>query len=247
MARTVLTNANWKQLEPLFPKRGPAKHRRRRLEGILWIHRTGAPWRDLPRTFGPWRSVRSCFERWSDSGLWARIWEAMRASFGEDHEALYLDSTSVKAHRHSAGARGKGEEAIGSSRGGRGTKIHAVCDGLGYPLAFELTPAQTSDVTQADGLLAGQEAGQVVADRGYDSDALRETIKAQGAEPVIPGRKNRKEVVVYDKHCYGSRHVIENFFCRIKDHRRVATRYEKTARMFGAMVMLSCILVWLQS
>ena len=121
-----------------------------------------------------------------------------------------------------------------------------MCDGLGYPLAFELTAAQQSDVTQADGLLQGQEAGQVVADRAYDSDALRETIKAQGAEPVIPGRKNRKEPVEYDKHCYGSRHLIENFFGRIKDHRRVATRYEKTARMFAAMVMLSCILVWLQ-
>ena len=86
----------------------------------------------------------------------------------------------------------------------------------------------------------------MVADRGYDSDPLRETIKAKGAEPVIPGRKDRKVPVEYDKHCYGSRHVIENFFCRIKDHRRVATRHEKTAAKFAAMVMLSCILVWLQ-
>jgi transposase len=246
MARTVLTNSDWKQLAPLFPKRGPAKQRRRRLEGILWVHRTGAPWRDVPRCFGPWRSVRSCFERWSDSGLWAHIWETLRALLGEDHEALYLDSTSVKAHRHSAGARGKGQEAIGRSRGGRGTKLHAVCDGLGYPLAVALTAAQESDVAQAAGLLEGRAAGQVVADRGYDSDPLRETIKARGAEPVIPGRKHRTVPVEFDRHCYGSRHVIENFFCRIKDHRRVATRYEKTARMFGAMVLLSCILVWLQ-
>ena len=246
MARTVLTNADWAQLAPLFPKRGPAKHRRKRLEGILWIHRTGAPWRDLPRGFGKWESVESCFARWSKSGLWAQIWEVLRGRFGEDREALYLDSTSVKAHRHSAGARGKGEEAIGTSRGGRGTKVHAVCDGLGYPLAFELTPAQASDVTQAEGLLADQSTERVVADRGYDSDAPRETIKARGAEPVIPGRKNRTVPVEYDKHCYGSRHVIENFFCRIKDHRRVATRYEKTAQRFAAMVLLSCILVWLQ-
>ena len=106
--------------------------------------------------------------------------------------------------------------------------------------------AQASAVTRAEELLAGQRAGQVVADRGYDGDALRETIKAQGAEPVIPGRKNRTVAVKYDKHCYGSRHVSENFFCRIKDQRRVATRYEKTAQRFAAMVMLSCILVWLQ-
>ena len=246
MARTVLTNADWQQLAPLFPKRGPAQHRRRRLEGILWVHRTGAPWRDVPRCFGRWESVQSCFSRWSKSGLWASVWEVLRQRSGEDHEALYLDSTSVKAHRHSAGARGKGEEAIGRARGGRGTKVHAVCDGLGYPLAVALTAAQEHDAPQAAGLLEGQAAGQVVADRGYDSDALRETIKAKGAEPVIPGRKTRKVAVEYDQHCYGSRHGIENFFCRIKDHRRVATRYEKTAAKFAAMVMLSCILVWLQ-
>ena len=142
------------------------------------MHRTGAPWRDVPRCFGRWESVQSCFSRWSKSGLWASIWEVLRQRSGEDHEALYLDSTSVKAHRHSAGARGKGEEAIGRARGGRGTKVHAVCDGLGYPLAVALTAAQEHDAPQAAGLLEGQAAGQVVADRGYDSDALRETIKA---------------------------------------------------------------------
>ena len=108
MARTVLTNADWAQLAPLFPKRGPAQHRRKRLEGILWVHRTGAPWRDVPRGFGRWERVESGFPRWSKSGLWARVWEVLRQRLGEDHEALYLDSTSVKAHRHSAGARGKG-------------------------------------------------------------------------------------------------------------------------------------------
>jgi transposase len=106
MARKVLTNTDWRQLTPLFPKRGPGKKRRLRLEGILWIHRTGAPWRDLPGCFGPWRTVQSCFERWSKSGLWERIWDHLRKVLGEDREALYLDSTAVKAHRHSAGAQG---------------------------------------------------------------------------------------------------------------------------------------------
>ncbi len=86
----------------------------------------------------------------------------------------------------------------------------------------------------------------MVADRGYDSDALRTKIAAQGAEPVIPPRKHRKEERPYDEHFYESRHVIENFFCRIKDHRRVATRYEKTAAHFAAMVMIFCILMWLK-
>lgn len=166
---------------------------------------------------------------------------------GEDREALYLDSTAVKAHRHSAGARRElGPQAIGSSRGGRGTKIHAACDALGYPVAVKLTAANESDIAQAKGVLEGQAAERVIADRGHDSDALLETIKEQGAEPVIPPRKHRKEERPYDEHCYGSRHVSENFFCRMKDHRRVATRYEKTAAHFAAMVMISCILVWLK-
>ena len=153
----------------------------------------------------------------------------------------------MKAHRHSAGARRElGPQAIGASRGGRGTKIHAVCDALGYPLAVQLSAANKSAIAQAEEMLEGQSAERVVADRGYDSDALREKITAQGAEPVIPPRKHRKEKPAYDKHCSGSRHVIENFFCRIKDHRRVAPRYEKTAAHFAAMVMISCILVWLK-
>ena len=86
----------------------------------------------------------------------------------------------------------------------------------------------------------------MVADRGYDADALRQTIAATGAKPCIPGRKNRRTAPAYDKHWYRSRHLIENFFCRIKDHRRVATRYEKCACYYLAMVTLSCILVWLQ-
>ena len=214
----------------------------------LWVHRTGAPWRDVPAKFGKSDSVQSCFKRWSKSGLWARLWERLRLLPGEDREALYLDSTAVKAHRHSAGARkALGPQAIGSSRAGRGTKIHAACDALGYPLALKLSAANESDIAQAEGLLAGQPAERVVADRGYDSDALRAKIAAQGAEPVIPPRKLRKEERPYDEHCcYGSRHVIENFFCRLKDHRRVATRYEKTAAHCAAMVMISCILMWLK-
>jgi transposase len=89
MARTVLTNADWKQLEALFPKRGPAKTRRRGLEGILWVHRTGARLGvTCPAPLAAGAACRSWFERWSDSGLWARIGEALRLLLGEDHEAL---------------------------------------------------------------------------------------------------------------------------------------------------------------
>ena len=160
---------------------------------------------------------------------------------------MYIDSTTVAAHRHSAGAcPAQSEQAIGTARGGRGTKVHAVCGALGYPMAVELTGAQASDVTHARTMLEDQQAERIVAGRGCGCDRLREQIVVQGAEPVIPGRKNRKVPVEYDKHWYKSRHLVENFFCRIADHRRVATRYEKTASRFLATVLLSCILVWLK-
>jgi transposase len=84
MAREVLNNEQWKQLEPLFPRFGPKKNRRRRLEGILWVHRTGAPWRDVPGKFGKWQSVQSAFERWSKSAVWQRLWKHLRQMLGED-------------------------------------------------------------------------------------------------------------------------------------------------------------------
>jgi transposase len=157
----------------------------------------------------------------------------------------------VKVHRHSAGARkALGPQAIGSSRGGRGTKNPCGLRCFGLSAGSQAhRRLKESDIAQAQELLEAQPpaaARRVVADRGYDSDGLRGRIKAQGGEPVIPPRKHRKEKPACDEHCYGSRHVIENFFCRIKDHRRVATRYEKTVRMFAAMVMISCILIWLK-
>jgi transposase len=97
------------------------------------------------------RACRAAFRRWSKSGLWARIWEALQAlrlALGEDHEVFCLDSTAVKAPTATApGARKElGAQAIGSSRGGRGTKIHAACDALDYPLAMKLSAANESDI-----------------------------------------------------------------------------------------------------
>ena len=114
MNRGDLTNTQWEQLQPLLPpqkpKTGrPAVDHRRILNGILWILRTGAPWRDLPERYGPWRTVASRFYRWRRAGIWERIFAAAQAQADRegkiDWEVHYVDGTVVRAHQHAAGAK----------------------------------------------------------------------------------------------------------------------------------------------
>jgi transposase len=112
--RHELTDAQWERLVPLLPpqkaKTGrPAEDHRRILNGILWVIRTGAPWRDLPERYGPWSTVYSRFQRWRQAGIWDRLFAAVqRASDAVgalDWEIHYVDSTIVRAHQHAAGAK----------------------------------------------------------------------------------------------------------------------------------------------
>ena len=135
---------------------------------------------------------------------------------------------------------------MGRSRGGFSTKLHVSVNGLGLPVELQLTPGQQADVTQAESLLKGYQPKAVLADKGYDSDALVEAIEAKGAEVVIPPKSNRKEPRDYDKNLYKERNLVERFMNRIKHYRRVATRYEKTARNFLGFVHVAAIMVLLQ-
>ena len=112
-------------------------------------------------------------------------------------------------------------------------------NGLGLPVELQLTPGQQADVTQAEALLDGYRPAVVIADKGYDSDALIGTIQANGAEAVIPPRKNRTEARVYDRHLYKDRNLVERFLNRIKRCRRVATRYEKLKQTFLGIIHLA--------
>jgi transposase len=110
-----------------------------------------------------------------------------------------------------------------------------------------LTPGNVADVKAAPALLARMgRARYLLADKGYDADALRRTLRQAGAVPVIPGRSSRKRRVRYDRERYKGRHLIENAFCRLKDFRRVATRYDKLAANFLSGVALATALAfWL--
>src|SRR6516164_7506986 len=138
---------------------------------------------------------------------------------------------------------GQEGQALGRSRGGFSTKLHVAVNGLGLPVELQLTPGQQSDFTQAEALLERYQPAVVIADKGYDSDALIDSIRARGADAVIPPRKNRTEAREYDRHLYKDRNLVERFVNRIKRCRRVATRYEKTARNYLAFVQVAAIMV----
>ena len=112
-------------------------------------------------------------------------------------------------------------------------------------MELRLTPGQQADITQAELLLEGYQPDAVLADKGYDADALVKRIEAKGAEAVIPPKSNRKEPRDYDKDLYKERNLVERFMNRIKHYRRIATRYEKTARNFLGFVQVASIMVLL--
>jgi len=120
-----------------------------------------------------------------------------------------------------------------------------VVDALGNPLRIILTVGQRSDITQAEGLLADYETDAVLADRGYDADTLIILLQKAGVEVVIPSKKNRLEERAIDENLYKDRNKVERFFNKLKQYRRVATRYEKTATSFEGFIYLASIMILL--
>jgi len=118
--------------------------------------------------------------------------------------------------------------------------------GLGCPVRFTLTAGQKGDVPQAASLIEGLPAQIVMADTAYDADHFRQVIADKGALAVIPNNPSRAQKHTLDKHLYAQRHLVECCFSKLKQFRRVATRFEKTARNYLAVVTLAAIVLWLR-
>ena len=126
------------------------------------------------------------------------------------------------------------------------TKIHLMVDALGNPLAFFLTAGQAHDLEGADALLPQMKADILLADKAFDADErVIDPLLAAGKTPVIPPKSNRKVQRSYDKEIYKARHLMENFYCKLKQYRAIATRYDKTARNFLAGIHLAAAVIWL--
>ena len=162
-----------------------------------------------------------------------------------DTEWLFIDGSYIRCHQHASGARLGFDRAIGQSHGGRTTKIHLCCDANGYPLDFKVTGGEVHDSQVASELieLVGS-AEYLIADKGYDSDAIQNKASKHGMKPVIPKRKNAKQPNPdFDSYLYKLRHLVENMFARLKQFRSIATRFEKLARNFESMIYLACIII----
>ena len=208
--------------------------------GVFITHWRTSPIRRIQQS----NTVFHRFNGWCKKGVWSRVFETVR---DPDLEWLMIDSTVIRAHHHAAGMNGGADDqALGRSRGGFGTKIHLAVDSLGLPLEIQLSPGQDADITHAETLLGDHRPEAVLGDRGYDSDAFAKAVGDRGAEVVIPPRSNRKTPREYDPVVYKERNKVERCINAFKQCRRVATRYEKTARNFLGMVLLTAITIWLK-
>lgn len=247
MNRLQLTDEFWSRFQDALLEFGvyDKPNLRITVEGILYKLRTGCPWRDVPIEFGNWNALFKRFNEWSLLGKLKKIFR--RLSRNPDHEWTFVDGTVVKAHQHSCGAIKGSETAIGRSVAGNSTKIHLAVDAFGLPIDFTVTGGQVHDAKECQNLLKElTELKMFIADKGYDSEPIREQVKAMGAESNIPRKSNSKTGNDTMDWClYKYRHLVENAFARLKHFRSIATRYDKLKRNYEGMVFLACSVMWL--
>jgi transposase len=137
---------------------------------------------------------------------------------------------------------------MGRSRGGLTTKIHALVDAEGLPIALKLTEGQAHDGRSAADMLGSIKAGHILlGDRAYDSDALRRTLAERGAWANVPPKANRKRTLAFSAFLYKDRNLVERFFNKLKHFRGVATRYDKLAENYLAGVKLASARIWMRA
>jgi transposase len=213
-----LSDHEWSVIQVMLPTKSRGKPRvndRRVLNGIFWVLRSGAPWRDLPAIYGPPTTCYNRFVRWRRAGVWESIMRALTAA--QNAAAQMIDTSMVRVHQHAACIADSGNQSVGRSRGGLTSKLHVVVDGQGLPVRVGITPGEAHDNRLCSALLTGlSPRTMVLADRGYDADWIRALVNQQGAWANIPPKRNRKDPICFSPHLYRARNRIERFFNRIK-------------------------------
>jgi transposase len=247
--RYELSDCEWSVIGPMLPNkpRGiPRVDDRRVLNGIFWVLRSGAPWRDLPDIYGPRTTCYNRFVRWRRAGVWDRIMEALAAA--HDAAVQMIDTSVVRVHQHGACIAENREQHMGRSRGGLTSKVHAVVDAKGLPVCLGLTPGEAHDNRLCPVLLAGlRPQTMLLADRGYDADWIRACVNHKRAWANIPPKQNRKDPICFSPYLYRARNLVERFFNEIKQCRRVATRYDKLAANYLAFIKRASIRIGLRA
>ncbi len=216
------------------------------LEAFFFILRTGSPWRELPSKFGLWSTIYSQFRRWCLCGLWDALlaWLAQQAKGTLRH----VDGSYIKLHQH--GLQGskmtREAEAIGLSRGGMTTKLLAAVDEAGSLCGFVLTSGNLHDQTAARQMLEAFRGIHFVGDKGFDSLSFRKALSEHGATgSTIPRKgflKLEDQPTPFDRSIYAHRHEVENLFQRLKAHKRIALRSDKTTASFAGFIVFASFL-----
>jgi transposase len=215
------------------------------VEAICYVLRTAIAWRDMPACYGPWNSVYTRWRRWCALGLWQEILRLL--SQHAVGRIRFVDGSHIKLHQFGTNpAGGQNAQAIGRTKGGLNTKLCALVEGRGRLMGAVLAPGQTYEVEASAPLLYTLKKVLLVGDKGFDADALRQQLLAQGCLSCIPPRSGRRSPAWYHRSFYRQRHKIENFFQRIKIYKRVSTRYEKLALTFLNFILVGAVFDWLK-
>jgi transposase len=216
------------------------------VEAIFYVLRTAIAWRDMPACYGPWNSVYTRWRRWCSLGLWQEILRLL--SQHAVGRVRFIDGSHIKLHQFGTNhAGGQSAQAIGRTKGGLNTKLCALVEGRGRLMAAVLAPGQAYEVEAAAPLFDALKTVLLVGDKGFDVDVLRQKMLDQGCLACIPPRSNRRSPAWNHRGFYRQRHKIENFFQRIKVHKRVSTRYEKLALTFLTFILVAAVFDWLKS
>lgn len=262
MSRYDVTDREWKSIRVFLPaersgKAGrPWASHRKIINGILWVLNVGGGWRDLPERYGSWSTVYSRFRRWCREGLWNRIMKSLLkkldAKGGIDRKLWCVDGTIVRAHRAAAGAvdsarKTTDNQALGRSQGGNGTKLHVMTDSRGILLAITATPGQSHEAKEFPNMVKHVELSmhqrdkrpkKLAGDKGYSSNKIREWLLKKQIKPIIPTKSNEAKHP-FDKRVYRKRNIVERTIGWLKDHRRIATRYDKNIEYFLAFAKIA--------
>lgn len=213
------------------------------LEAVFYLCRTGCQVRMLPKGYGNYFSTYQKILRWKRRG----VWQALFSHFQDiDSEWFIIDGSIIRANQCAAGYKKELNENLGRSCGGFSTKIHAMTDALGNPVKFVISPGNEHDINHAEELVNDLRNTKVLADKGYDSKKFVAFLNERNCEALILSRSNSKEKRIIDKHVFKERHLVENFFSKIKHFRRIFSRFCKTSSSFLAFLYFAGALLWLR-
>ena len=246
----LLSEAQMRRIERYFPlSHGIARvDDRRVISGIVFVIRNGLRWRDAPGEYGPHKTIYNRFVRWSRLGVFNKIFAELARKAGKPISADdRCDASEGASHGCEPFKKGPVPRRIGRTKGGLNSKLHAVCDGQGRPVIMLLSEGQMSDYKGAALMLPVlPKARELLGDKGYDADWFRQALAERGITACIPSRSNRKKPVDHDRELYRQRHKIENMFGRLKDWRRIHTRYDRCAHTFmSAISIAATVIFWL--